>query len=56
MFGPIVKYEMSVQQSYEVNKEKQSIYEPCISKLIMKHMLKTVKVIGLFIRARGTIT
>jgi len=47
---------MSLEQADEVNKEKQSIYDPCIPDLITKYQLNSIKVIGLFIGARGTIT
>ena len=53
---PTIRFEMNVQQADEVNKEKQSIYESCIPDVMIKYKLKNVKVIGLFIGARGTIT
>jgi len=53
---PTIRFEMNVKQADEVNKEKQLIYEPCIPDVMIKYKLKNVKVIGLFIGARGTIT
>lgn len=56
VIDPTVRLEISRSQPYDVDKEKRNIYEPCIPDLLIKYQLTKIKIIGLLIGARGTIT
>src|SRR5271154_2727183 len=56
VIDPTVRMENGENQPEEVNKEKQEIYNACITDLLQKYQLKHIEVIGLLIGARGTIT
>lgn len=55
ILDPTVRFEIDQNQAEEVDKEKKSIYEPCIPDLQAKCKLKNIEVIGLLVGARGTI-
>ncbi|KAJ4430211.1 hypothetical protein ANN_22422 [Periplaneta americana] len=56
ILDPTVRFEMSQTQPFEVNKEKQQIYEPTIPYFREKYQMEgTWEVHGLMIGARGTI-
>ena len=48
--------EQDANQAEAVDLEKESIYEPCIPYFKEKLGLNDIKVIGLYVGARGTIT
>lgn len=56
IIDPTVRFELNQDQPNSVNSEKQRIYEPTTTFFKMSYGLKEVKVIGLLIGARGTIT
>jgi hypothetical protein len=56
IIDPTVRFENAITQSDDVDNEKKLIYEPCIPDILKKCNLKKLKVIGLLIGARGTIT
>jgi hypothetical protein len=56
IFDPTVRFEVDDQQAEEVDREKKSIYEPCVPYFKEKYALETIEVHGLLIGARGTLT
>ena len=48
--------EQDVNQAEAVHQEKRAIYEPCIPYFKEKLGLDDIKVVGLYVGARGTIT
>lgn len=56
IIDPTVRFEMNDDQPSEVHKEKRRIYEPTIPFFKESYGLNEVKVIGLMVGARGTIT
>ena len=56
MLDPTVRFETGILQPGEVNKEKQEWYKHTVPVFKEKLRLKSLKIIGLFIGARGTIT
>lgn len=56
ILDPTVRFETSLEQPENVNKEKQLIYEPTAEYFKTSYNLEIIAVIGLFIGSRGTIT
>ena len=56
ILDPTVRMEQDINQAENVHLEKKAIYDPCISYFKKKLGLSEIKVIGLYIGARGTIT
>ena len=56
MFDPTIRFEQSQIQPEEVNREKQDWYKDSIPVYIEKLNLRSLKIIGLLVGARGTIT
>ena len=58
ILDPTIRYEGEETQAADVDEEKRKIYEPCVADLGQKYRLTgfDVKVIGLYIGARGTIS
>ena len=56
MLDPTIRFEQGVSQPEEVNKEKQDWYKDSIPIYMEKLKLKSLKIIGLLVGARGTIT
>jgi hypothetical protein len=56
IFDPTVRFEKSVDQPMEVDREKKNIYEKCASDLRQTLNLRDIEVLGIMIGSRGTIT
>jgi hypothetical protein len=56
IIDPTIRFETNINQPDEVNKEKRTIYEPCIEYLKDKYQLNSITVIGVMIGSRGTLT
>jgi hypothetical protein len=58
ILDPTVRFESgdSNEEAEEVDKEKKTIYEPCIGYFKSMYSLENIEVIGLYVGARGTIT
>lgn len=57
ILDPTVRFEKNASQADEVDREKKSIYEPCIGDLARRYQIEAnkFKVIGLLFGARGAI-
>jgi len=55
IIDPTVRLETDKNQPVNVHKEKENIYTPCIPFLLHRYQLKSLKIYGLLIGARGTI-
>ena len=56
IIDPTIRFEKSKTQPEEVDEEKRKIYEPTTTFYREKYNVKKIKVIGLFVGSRGTIT
>jgi len=56
MLDPTVRFESSGTQPEDVNREKQDWYKDSLPVYIEKLNLKSLRIVGLFVVARGTIT
>lgn len=56
ILDPTVRYEDSIEQPMEVDREKKDIYEATIPFFKNLYGVETIEVVGLLVGARGTIT
>lgn len=56
IIDPTVRFEVSKEQALDVDREKRTIYEPCIKYFQDNYNVQQIEVIGLLIGARGSLT